>query len=75
VSKRPVPFVEDVDGDVIEVSADHYGLVRLRIPHTIVDLDEAKQEAFAQLYVAKCHEARAMAEDMRRAEAHGAVSG
>jgi hypothetical protein len=75
VSKRPVPFVEDVDGDVIEVSADHYGLVRLRIPGRVVDLDEAKQEEFAQLYVAKCHEARAMAEDMRRAEALGAVSG
>jgi hypothetical protein len=74
-SKRQAGLVEDVDGDVIEVSADRYGMVRLRIPGRVVDLDEAKQGEFAQLYVAKCHEAKALAAETVRAEAHGQVSG
>jgi hypothetical protein len=69
VSKRQPAVVQDVDGDVIEVSADHYGMVRLRIPGRVVDLDEVKQEEFAQLWVAKCHEAKALAEDVARATA------
>ena len=32
MSKRQPALVEDVDGDVIEVTADHCGMVRLRIP-------------------------------------------
>ena len=71
--KRQPALVEDVDGDVIELSTDHYGMVRLRIPGRVVDLDEAKQEEFAQLYVAACHQAKANAESLR-AEAHGAVT-
>jgi hypothetical protein len=73
-SKRQADLVEDVDGDVIEVSADHYGMVRLRIPGRVVDLDEAKQEEFAQLYAAKCHEAKALAAETARAEAQEQVT-
>jgi DNA primase len=74
MSKRQPAIVEDVDGDVIEVSADHCGMVRLRIPGRVVDLDAAKQEEFAQAYVAACHEAKALAESLRLADAHGAVT-
>ena len=74
MSKRQPAVVEDVDGDVIELTADHYGMVRLRIPGRVVDLDPVKQEEFAQLYVAKCHEAKALAESLRATEAHGAVT-
>lgn len=60
-SDRQVERVEDVDGDVIELSADHYGMVRLRIPGRVADLDEAKQEEFTRAFIAKCHEAKALA--------------
>jgi hypothetical protein len=73
-SDRHVEFVEDVDGDVIEVSADHYGMVRLRIPGRVVDLDEAKQEEFAQAYIAKCHEAKVLAGAVARATTPGQVT-
>jgi hypothetical protein len=36
-------------------------MVRLRIPGRVADLDEAKQEEFAQAYIAKCHEAKVLA--------------
>lgn len=53
--------VTDDDGDAIRVSHDG-GQVYLSIADRAVRLGPAQQEEFAQVYVAKCHEAAAGAE-------------
>jgi len=52
--------VTDDDGDSIGV-AQSDGQVYLSIGGRAVRLDAAQQEEFAQLYVAACHEAKAVA--------------